>query len=491
MVKAAENDRDQVIDTLLRNGPISIEDRGRAVVKASSLDGPNTLRIIEMLLENGAQISEDNRGEAVINAARNGHVDIVETLLQNGPISDWYREWAVINAARTGHVDVIEMLLRNGSIREDYRGEAVMKAAGNGNVQVIDTLLQSGPISEDHRGRAVMKAARFGHVQVIDTLLRNGPISIQDRGWAVVYAAQCQNPYLIQGTIERLLQNGQISDMHRGSAVVHVATRGHVDVIEMLLLNGQINDEDRRSAVLNAAQNGHFRIIDRLLEGGARIPRNARNEAVGIDVPSRYFHVPTWEDLENNPLGYLKSFVEIGPSPILFGNGRAVDLGGVTKDFVTRLVNSLKEKKLICADDELGFGDWVSLPVAKNKEQEEALGLFGRLLTHLYMRNCDRRDKIMIPKILDPHLFAVMLAGEGNELVTLDSSEKLQDIWKNPSTASDDLISFVKAGVDFEGENKPFMHAFCEWKASVQKGLRLLKAGIGHPLTAAMETQEG
>jgi len=212
---------------------------------------------------------------------------------------------------------------------------------------------------------------------------------------------------------------------------------------------------------------------------------------VFVNVDGTVLYVPSWEDVKNNPLIFLKSAVKNSFQRIHFGNGIAIDAGGVTKDFVTNLVDSLKEKKLICADDEHGFGDFVSLPVAKNKEQEEALGLFGKLLTHLYMRNLDRSDKIMIPKILDPRLFAIMLAGEGNELVTLDSSPQLQDIWKNPSTASDDLISCVKAGFEFEGENESFMRAFCEWKASVQKGLSLLKAGIGPQLTAAMGTRNG
>jgi len=73
----------------------------------------------------------------------------------------------------------------------------------------------------------------------------------------------------------------------------------------------------------------------------------------------------------------------------------------------------------------------------------------------------------------------------------LDSPDELQGIWKNSSNSSERSISFVKSTIEFEGENASFMHAFCGWKASVQEGLSLLKAGIGPPLTDVMVTLEG
>jgi hypothetical protein len=201
-------------------------------------------------------------------------------------------------------------------------------------------------------------------------------------------------------------------------------------------------------------------------------------------------HVPNWEDVENNPLKYLKSAVENSFERIHFGNGTAIDMGGVTKDFVTRLVDSLKEKKLICADEDLGFGEWVSLPIATTKEQIEALSLFGKLLTHLYIKNDGRRDKIMIPKILDPRLFAVMLAGEGNELKILECVDSIRDIWEKdlPNSQS---IQDLKGALSSQEEDGPFLTKFKEWKASVQEGIRLLKEGIDSPLTDAMGTPEG
>jgi hypothetical protein len=217
--------------------------------------------------------------------------------------------------------------------------------------------------------------------------------------------------------------------------------------------------------------------------------RNDPSEQEMASISYGYLHVPNWEDVKNFPLKYLESAVENRFEMICFGNGTAVDAGGVTKEFVNRLVESLKEQKLICCDED--FAEWVSLPIAKTKEQKKALFLFGKLLTHLYIKNDGRSDKIMIPKILDPRLFAVMLAGEGNELRILESPNEFQEIWENSSTPSQDSISLVKSLTGFVGENELFMDAFRGWKASVQEALRLLKAGIGTRLTQAMQTFQG
>ena len=246
VVSAVKSGHYDILEGLLRNGPISIEDRGTAVVKASSLDGLNTLRIIEMLLENGP-ISENHQLLARLHnleririADRFYHISKIENpngfraeisrrtldalisvqellrdadishvpLMRNCTISDVDRGRAVVNAAEYGYHDIVATLLQNGQISDEHRGEAVMHAARNGHIDVLERLSHNREISDEHRGWGVMSAARGGHVDVIDMLLRNGQISDEDRGHAVIEAINCPNRNLIQGTIERLLQDG-------------------------------------------------------------------------------------------------------------------------------------------------------------------------------------------------------------------------------------------------------------------------------------------
>jgi hypothetical protein len=147
--------------------------RPRVVVSAAKR---GHLDMVARLLQNGAQISEGQRGQAVCNAAYHSDLDMVARLLQNGAqISKVHRGQAVCNAAGNGHLEVVERLLQNDAqISYEDRGIAVRIAAGKGHLQVVEMLLQNGSISDEHRGQAVRNAAVQGHFQVIKRLLQNG-----------------------------------------------------------------------------------------------------------------------------------------------------------------------------------------------------------------------------------------------------------------------------------------------------------------------------
>ena len=59
-------------------------------------------------------LSEELRGRAVRDAAKNGHLDVVQTLLaNNATISEQDRGWAVQGAAQNGHSKVVRELTSN------------------------------------------------------------------------------------------------------------------------------------------------------------------------------------------------------------------------------------------------------------------------------------------------------------------------------------------------------------------------------------------
>jgi ankyrin repeat protein len=220
VVSAAKSAHDDIVEGLLRNGPISQNLRGSAAVLEAAENGHT--EIIERLLPN-LEISVVARGCAVWTAAQNGHTEIIERLLQNGPISDEDRGLAVDMAAENGYTEIIERLLQNGPIRESLRGLALVNATRYGHVDVIDTLLRNGPISEYNRGLAVYIAVGNGHVEVIDMLLRNGPISERDRGLALENAARNGHIHII----ERLLEGAaRIPQHHLNEAVFLLNDRG-------------------------------------------------------------------------------------------------------------------------------------------------------------------------------------------------------------------------------------------------------------------------
>ena len=306
---AAENGHLQVVERLLQRWP---EFYGHAVVAAA---GKGNIDIIKKLLEGDAQISEDHRDEAVMNAAGEGHLEVLEWLihlwpeflgvalirvLENGQISEDHRRYAVESAARHGHHELVNRVLLRWP---EFRCDAVVGAAYFGQLQLIEMLLQSGSISDEYRGMAVGNAAEKGHLEVVERLLKRWPefhghavvvaakndhidifekllegdaqMSELDCGLAVRYAAE----YGRLEVIEKLLQYG-ICDNSHGLAVCSALRNGHIGVVDSLLRERPINDDYRGLAVKYAAEKGHMDIIERLLEGGARIPQHYRDEAV-------------------------------------------------------------------------------------------------------------------------------------------------------------------------------------------------------------------
>jgi len=86
---------------------------------------------------------------ALIYASENGHIEIVEVLLDNGADVNAYNNYgdtALINASEKGYEEVVDMLLDNGADvnAKNKDGEtALMMARENGHKEVVDMLLEN------------------------------------------------------------------------------------------------------------------------------------------------------------------------------------------------------------------------------------------------------------------------------------------------------------------------------------------------------------
>jgi hypothetical protein len=169
------------------------------------------LEVLGKRLADGGIISEELRGDTVINAAKSGHLEIIQALLANGAISEHDRGVAVRAAAdQGGHlacITAIKALLAHGAISEADIGEAVAAAALGGHLDCITALLANRAISEHYRGRAVVnaagRAAGRDQLEIIKALLANGAISEYYRGHAVYVSRghpACEQALLPPGT---------------------------------------------------------------------------------------------------------------------------------------------------------------------------------------------------------------------------------------------------------------------------------------------------
>lgn len=116
-------------------------------------------------------------------AAGNGHLDMVELLLNNraGPsrYDDVGYKSPLIVAARNGHLDVVDLLLRRGAdidYANIYRKTALMYAAQKGHIKIVKKLLEKGadPRMTDSWGYDAVDYARKPEVRkVIEEHMRD------------------------------------------------------------------------------------------------------------------------------------------------------------------------------------------------------------------------------------------------------------------------------------------------------------------------------
>jgi ankyrin repeat protein len=96
---------------------------------------------VKYFVEKGA--NKFARDEALIEAAANGHDDIVEYLVESGANISENGDEALIGAAANGHLAVVKYFVEKGA-NKFARDEALIEAAANGHDDIVEYLVESG-----------------------------------------------------------------------------------------------------------------------------------------------------------------------------------------------------------------------------------------------------------------------------------------------------------------------------------------------------------
>lgn len=116
------------------------------------------------------------RTTALINAARDGHLDVVQYLVEQGAdieAQDMNRSATVIYSALSGHLDVVKCLVEHGADTEvkDWSGSsAPIKATSLRHLPVVKCLVQQGTdieLQNDIGCTALIMAASLGDLDTV------------------------------------------------------------------------------------------------------------------------------------------------------------------------------------------------------------------------------------------------------------------------------------------------------------------------------------
>ncbi|KAK7794178.1 hypothetical protein R5R35_000476 [Gryllus longicercus] len=233
--------------------------------------------------------------KALKQVAREGHIEMVECLLEAGanPNGGDEMEWvypdpdpnsweapgdrALHWAARAGQTMAVQLLINGGASLTtlNRRAESALEAAAKaGESTVVKLLLTSGAECEDGQETLdqVKRALRDTRCFPVAQMLAEAIVHL-DGGGDMVWIMACEGRPLI---LEALVNAGAYLNAHllNGWTPLHAAVRNcHFRCVDLLLRGGaDVNAKDKtgRTPLHDAAEQGNSACIQVLLSGGAR-----------------------------------------------------------------------------------------------------------------------------------------------------------------------------------------------------------------------------
>ena len=194
----------------------------------------------------------------------------------------------LFTAAFNGHVDIVDILLETGSDYDTSQKEGATPlyvAAQNGHVKIVEKLLGAG--ANIHKKRTdtgygpLHAAAQYGHVKIVEKLLRAGANKDESifhngvlNGFTPLYIAARNNRLEVVKALLHAEANPDKAISHNDLTPLHVAAfRGNLQIVQALLNAGaNVNMYDKRgkTPLDIALKFKHAEVIEELQERGAQ-----------------------------------------------------------------------------------------------------------------------------------------------------------------------------------------------------------------------------
>lgn len=373
---------------------------------------------------------------------------------------------------------------------------AFIYAAQYGLLQAVSGLLQEGHIDQNSQQRAFVDAASYGQLDIINFLLPTMPQPVRDE--ALLTATS--RGYV--SVVEMFCRLGITAELRDRCFTTACRIGECVDVISFFLTM-EIPFQTIVDTAHNCSNRGQSNIAHMLWTSLssqlARLhPTRGTPLNLSTGAQARRIYVKK-SDLEENPQTYLQFVAEHGLCPVTFLNNdntaqRGIDAGGLTKQFVTQLIEQLIAKEVIVFDDKL-------IPIFSSESQEINYKNFGIFLSEIAEKNVGRTDKIFTGEFCSEKTFDLlktMLDPSLNEWEKLKVVAKACIIRSNQSLiefalqieSTEEAISAIKNelkdlyGGDYTDVSVDQLKIIClrSIKDSQYKALAAIASGIKEPL---------
>lgn len=179
-------------------------------------------------------------GKGMLEYVDNGALEAVSLLLEARDLTKKDGNDAVKNASRNGHLEIMKILLAdkrvNPSVDNDY---AIRMAAENGHLEVVKLLLADNrvdPSAGDNH--AIQMASWDGHSGVVKLLLADGRADPTAADNEAIKLASSNGQI---GVVKLLLADGRANPAASDNEAIKLASEnGHTEVVKLLLTDKRV-----------------------------------------------------------------------------------------------------------------------------------------------------------------------------------------------------------------------------------------------------------
>ncbi|KAF8343241.1 ankyrin repeat-containing domain protein [Amanita rubescens] len=264
------------------------------------------INMVVLLLKKGKiNVESDLYCNALEGASRRGENQVVRLLCEHGKHSDMHRQEllaeALYGAAHFGHKGIVKTVLKHGADLE-AKAHAVISASAEGHIGIVELLLDSSinmNVYGRHMSDALCAAAHAGHEGVVRLLLEWGadPNIQGEDGQSPLHAASLEG---FKNITQLLIDNGADVNMQGGSygyAIWAAMSEGYNEIVELLLQYGastSVHSGYSTEALVVACKCGNRKVVEQLLDEGvdanegAYIVNQLLNEGVDANEEEYY-----------------------------------------------------------------------------------------------------------------------------------------------------------------------------------------------------------
>jgi len=221
---------------------------------------------------------------------KKGYKDVAQLLGPEEERQPWPKECQgnerrnIFLAARYGHVECVDILLERGEdidAVDRFGYTALLWAAYNGQVDVVKYFMDNN-LSVVHKGRALLMAAQKGHTDTVKILLESGA-QIEYKDSSNRTALFLASEYGHNNVTQLLLDKGaqvEHKDMLGNTPLVIASKNGHESIVKLLLDNGSYMEIEELTSLIAASQAGHTSVVQLLLKKSDNITYGNKQAAL-------------------------------------------------------------------------------------------------------------------------------------------------------------------------------------------------------------------